>query len=299
MSSKALPVVRTTDDLTPEWLGAVLGRRSVTIDSIEQIGTGQMSQSYRVRFRAGDGEPASVVVKLASADPGSRATGVTLGAYRREICFYRGLAERIDVALATCHHAEYDDAEGWFTLVLDDVRDAAPGDQIAGCTVEQARIAARTLARLQAPVLGDLHVGTADYLNQPNPLTQQLAAALLPGFLERYAGRIAPEHVEVCRRFVGVLDAWAADQRPPLGLVHGDFRLDNLLFSDGACTVVDWQTVSWGPALYDLSYFLAGALDPAERRAHEEELVRLYRDELVAQGAQPSPGSSAGRSTAA
>ena len=96
-------------------------------------------------------------------------------------------------------------------------------------------------------MLGDLAVGAAPYLNQPSPLTQQLAAALLPGFLERYGYRVAPEHAEVCRRFVAVLDAWAADRRPPLGLVHGDYRLDNLLFTpDGGCKVVDWQTVSAG-----------------------------------------------------
>ena len=107
-------------------------------------------------------------------------------------------------------------------------------------------------------MLGDLHVGAADWLNQPNPLNQALLTALLPGFLERYGDRIAPEHAEVCERFVAVADAWAADRRPPLGLVHGDYRLDNLLFAADGCTVVDWQTVSWGPAMLDASYFIAG-----------------------------------------
>jgi hypothetical protein len=229
------------------------------------------------------------VVKLASNDSISRATGVGMGAYRREVSFYRNLAPRIGGPLPGCHLAEFDEAEGWFTLVLEDIVGATQGDQIAGCSVEEAQIAIRALARVQAPVLNDLALATADYLNLPSPLTQELAGALLPGFLERYGSRVKPEHADVCRRFVAVIDAWAADRRPPLGLVHGDFRLDNLLFAEDTCKVVDWQTVGWGPAMLDVSYFIGGALDPDARRAHEQELVRLYHSELIARGAGEVP----------
>lgn len=277
-------ILKSPDEITDAWLSAALGREGLKVTGTERIGTGQMSQNHRVTFTANGGAPETVVVKLASDDPTSRATGVGMGAYWREISFYRQLAERLGPPIPTCHLAAYDDADGWFTLVLEDVPGAHQGDQIAGCTLDEARSAVATLARIHAPVLGDMHVGSADYLNQPNPLNQQLMAAVLPGFLERYAGRLAPEHVEVIERFAAVMDAWEADQRPPLGLIHGDYRLDNLLFSDGECKVVDWQTLSWGPAVYDLSYFLSAALEPEDRRAHEEELVRLYHDGLLAHG---------------
>jgi hypothetical protein len=278
-------MIKTLEDLTPGWLAGVLGQTSLTIDGTQAIGTGQMSQSHRISFTGPDG-PGTVVLKLASDDPTSRGTGVGMGAYWREVSFYQELAGRLAGPVPECHHAEYDPGEGWFTLVLEDIKGAQQGDQIAGCSVEEARAAMRTLAQVHGPVLGDLHVGTAGFLNQPNPLNQALASALLPGFLERYEDRVAPEHREVCERFVPVLDAFSADRRPPLGLVHGDYRLDNLLFSNGDCRVVDWQTVSWGPAHLDLSYFIAGAFDPPERRAHEEELVRLYHDGLLEHGVQ-------------
>ncbi len=79
-------------------------------------------------------------------------------------------------------------------------------------------------------------------------------------------------------------DAWEADQRPPLGLVHGDYRLDNILFHNEACTVVDWQTLGWGPVMRDAAYFIGGALPVEERRAHEASLLRAYYDELLAHG---------------
>lgn len=264
----------------------MLGRAGLELLSTERIGTGQMSQSHRVRFTGDGGEPESVVVKLASSDPTSRATGVGMGAYFREIAFYRNLAERIGEPLPRCLGAEYDASEGWFTLVLEDIVGARQGDQIAGCSVDEARIALRELARVQAPVLGDLALGAADWLNLPNPLDQALLTQLLPAFLERYADRIDPAHAKVCERFVPSCDAWASDRHPPLGLVHGDYRLDNLLFENGGCKVVDWQTVAWGSAVVDAAYFVGGGLAVDDRRAHEEELVRGYHGELLAQGVQ-------------
>ena len=277
-------LIRTPEEITADWLTAVLGRSDLELLETERIGTGQMSQSHRVSFRVADAHPETVIVKLASDNAISRATGVGLGAYLREIEFYRSLAARIGGPLANCHLAEYDAADGWFTLVLDDAVGAVAGDQIAGCSVEQAQVALRALARIHAPVLGDLALGTADYLNQPSPLNQALLTQLLPGFLERYGARLAAEHVELCQRFVVSADGWIADQRPPLGLVHGDYRLDNLLFGEDACTVVDWQTVSWGPAMSDISYFIGGGLSVEDRRAHEEQLVRLYHRELLRHG---------------
>ncbi len=72
--------------------------------------------------------------------------------------------------------------------------------------------------------------------------------------------------------------------------MHGDYRLDNLLFGEPASpqpfTVVDWQTVGWGPVMSDVAYFLGGGLAVEDRRAHEEELVRAYYDALVAAGVE-------------
>ena len=292
-------LVRTPEEITAAWLSEALAGGPLEIDSIERIGTGQMSQNHRIAYTAADGSRRTVVVKLASDDPVSRATGVGLGAYLREITFYRELAARIGGPLPPCHLALYDDAEGWFTLVLDDVAPATQGDQIAGCTAEEARTAMVSLARIHAPVMGDLALGSAAWLNQPNPLNQALLAQVFAGFLERYGERIDPDHVKVCERLIPSADGWSNDRRPPLGLVHGDYRLDNLLFGAGTCHVVDWQTVSWGPAMLDASYFLGNGLSIEDRRAHEEELVRIYYEALRSGGVSAFSWEACWRSTAA
>ena len=279
MSLRTVPVVRTADELTAEWLAAALGRDSLRLTDVERIGTGQLSETLRATFDGG-----TAVIKLAAQDPTSRATGVGMGAYLREVSFYQKLASRIVGPVPKCHFADYEPAEGWFTLVLEDIANATQGDQIKGCDVEQAALALRALADIHAPVLGDVALGSSDWLNQPNPLNQALLTQLLPVFLERYAGRIREQHIEVCERLVASLDAMAADRRPPLGVVHGDYRLDNLLFRADGCKVVDWQTVGWGPAMTDASYFLGSGLSIEDRRAHEQDLLGEYHAALLAHG---------------
>lgn len=284
-------VLRTVDELTAEWLAAALRTGPVAAFEAEPVGTGQMSDSHRVRISyadTGDSGPPTVLLKTASSDERSRATGVGLGAYDREVRFYRELAPRIGGPLAACHFAEIDPEEGWFSLLLEDVAPAVQGDQIAGCTPDEAQLAIHELARLHAPVFADSQLGATPWLNQDFPLNQAILEQLLPAFFERYGERVTAEHREVCVRFVASLDGWLGDRRPPLGLVHGDYRLDNLLFGAEAAPhrfiAVDWQTVGWGPVMTDASYFLGGSLRVEDRRAHEERLVREYHEALHAHG---------------
>src|SRR3954471_1115385 len=276
-------LVRRPEDLDSAWLSTVLGA-PVRDFALTRIGTGQMSESYRVALDW-DGEPASVVLKVAASDPTSRATGVGLGAYEREIRFYREIAPRLEgAALARCHSALFDAAEGWFTLLLGDAGPAVQGDQIRGCTPDEARLAIAELARLHAPLLGDPELAATPWLNQDSPLNQALLAQLWTGFLERYQERLAPDHRALIERFLQSVDGWALDRRAPLGLVHGDYRLDNLLVrAEGSplpFCVVAWQPVGWGPAMSDAAYFTGGSLTVDDRRAHEDELLRAYFDAL-------------------
>jgi thiamine kinase-like enzyme len=289
-------LIRTDADVSPAWLAGALGTGPIADLELAPIGTGQMSLTYRATLTYADPEqagPASVVIKLAAADETSRSTGIALGIYEAEIRFYQEIAPRIGGPLATCHLAGFDSSEGWFTLVLEDVAPAVQGDQIAGCTVEEARVGVRELARLHAPVLGDPELERSQWLNRPSPVNQALVTQLLGGFLERYGERVSPEHQAVCRRLVESLDGWLAERPEPLGLVHGDFRLDNLLFGepneDRPLTVVDWQTVGWGGAMNDVSYFLGSGLSVEDRRAHERALVEEYHAMLSTLGARELP----------
>lgn len=286
--------MRTTDiverptDLTVEWLSAALDT-PVRGFVFERIGTGQMSECYRVALTYADScdGPRSVVLKVAATDPVSRQTGLALGLYEREVRFYTDIAPGLDGPIAPCHQAGFDAETGAFHLLLGDAAPAVVGNEIHGATVEQALLALAELGRVHAPLLGDAAMANADWLNRESPMNQALIGQLYAGFLGRYADRIAPAHREVCEQLVASFDAYVASEgapQRPHGLVHGDYRLDNMLFgeagADRALTVVDWQTVAWGPAMTDVAYFLGCALPDELRREHYEALLRAYHNAL-------------------
>jgi ecdysteroid kinase len=278
-------VIERPSELTVGWLTAALGV-PVTDFAFDRIGTGQMSECYRVRLRYADGTsgPGSVVLKVAATDPVSRQTGLALGLYEREVRFYTDIAPGLgDGPIAPCHHAAFDAEKGAFHLLLGDAGPAVVGDEIRGATVEQAMLALTELGRVHAPLLGDTAMANADWLNRESPMNQAVIGQLYAGFIDRYRDLIAPEHREVCERLVASFDGYVDSAADGLkGLVHGDYRLDNMLFgqaeADRPLTVVDWQTVTWGPAMTDVAYFLGCALDDEHRRGHYEALLRAYHD---------------------
>jgi hypothetical protein len=279
-------VVERPSDLTAEWLSEALGT-PVTGFAFERIGTGQMSECYRVAltYADQDARPDSVVLKVAATDPSSRQTGLALGLYEREVRFYTDIAPGLDGPVAPCYHSAYDAGTGAFHLLLGDAAPAAVGDEIHGATREQAILALTELGKLHAPLLDDSAVAHADWLNRDLPMNQALIGQLYAGFSERYADRITPEHRAVCERLVSGFDAYAAAEADRLhGLVHGDYRLDNLLFgqvgAERLLTVVDWQTVTWGPAFTDVAYFLGCALPNDHRRDHYAALLQAYHEGL-------------------
>jgi ecdysteroid kinase len=279
--------IERCDDLTADWLTAALGAGTVAEFGTERIGTGQMSECYRVTLRYADGQtgPPSVVLKVAATDPASRQTGLALGLYEREVRFYTDIAPGVDGPVAPCYSSGYDNETGIFHLLLGDAAPAVVGDEIRGATVEQALLAMTELGRLHAPLLGKTQMADVEWLNREAPMNQALITQLYAGFAERYTDRIAPKHREVCERLIASFDAYHAESPGHVhGLVHGDYRLDNMLFgqrgADRALTVVDWQTVTWGPAMIDVAYFLGCALRDDIRRDNYDALLRAYYDAL-------------------
>jgi hypothetical protein len=159
--------VATVEAITPEWTTAVLEhnglRATVRRVTTEPVGTGQMGSSYRlfIDYAAGNG-PHRLIVKLPATDPASRAAG-QLG-YRSETTFYREVAHRIHVDIPQCYLAAMNERGDGFTLVLEDLAPAQQGDQIAGCTVDQARAAAINVAGLHAPTWNDRSLRELDWL---------------------------------------------------------------------------------------------------------------------------------------
>jgi hypothetical protein len=107
-------------------------------------------------------------------------------------------------------------------------------------------------------------------------------------FRERYADNLEPEFMAICERLCEMRELQQNREPTVRCLIHGDFRLDNMLFDiqGGAeeIAVLDWQTVAVGSPLTDIGYFMGTGIGDALRRAHEHELLQLYCAEMTARG---------------
>jgi hypothetical protein len=292
-------VTATAADLTPAFLSAALadatGGAAVTSVDMTVVGTGQMGDCLRLSLTYDDpaAGPRSLVAKLPSGDDNSRAAAQMVRAYEIEVSFYRHLAPGLQVRAPRCYYARLDLDDNDFVLLLEDIAAGRQGDQLAGCTPDEAAAAAAQLPGLHAPRWGDPDLVGLDWLNRSNPEGDGMFAgiirALYPGFLERYADRLSPDVVTLSETVVASLESLNANRPRPWTVTHGDFRLDNLLFPAHPATadqvvVVDWQTCSLGPGVGDLAYFIGGSLSVEDRRTHEEDLVRDYHARMTAAG---------------
>lgn len=282
------------DAVTSAWLGDLLSAK-ISALTWHPIGTGQVADSVRFTIEYGGGDtagPATLAAKFAAADPTSRATAAMFGLYTKEVHFYREAAPLLDVRTPHIHFADVSADGNECLLLFEDLGPARQGDQVGGCTLADARAAIRQAAAVHGPSWRNTALLEAGWLAP----VSAFADALIPlygqaqtVFRERYADMLEPELMAVCEGLAALAPHWFKREIARLSIVHGDFRLDNMLFEirGGAepIAVLDWQTASAGNPLVDIGYFMGCGIGDALRRAHGAELLALYRAEMANYGA--------------
>jgi phosphotransferase family enzyme len=296
-ASSRPPLVADPDLVTPEWLthvlrhaGAIDAATKVSSFEASSIGTGQVGANVRYALsydRTGPQGPATVVGKFSSRDEASAAAGVATLTYETEVAFYRDLAHTVDISRPHCHFAELRSGTAEVVLVMEDIAPAEPGDQIAGCTVQQASLAVEEAARLHGPRWGDPTLQEFSWLDRgdTNAGIAAMLSAIWEAFTERYRATLDPVTLEAGPQLAALAPALLADGSSPRTPVHSDYRLDNMLFATSGegrpLTVVDWQTVQLGVGPSDVAYFLGSAFEPERRRSCERDLLIRYHRALV------------------
>lgn len=294
------PDIRPPQAIDAAWLTAMLREAGVDaqVDGVRArpIGTGQIGDSVRFELsyaHAPAGAPASLVGKFPAAGAESRATGVRLGNYFREVRFYQQLAPTARISTPRCWLADVDEASHDFVLIMEDLAPAEPGDQLKGVSLEQARQVIVQAAKLHASHWDDDGLDALPWVSgskaaPASAATDDAAAMLWQAFKARYGPRLQPDWIEVGDRLTANFGRVGALREGPRCLTHNDFRPDNMMFATSAggraVTVLDWQSFAYGVGATDVAYFLAGALPTEVRRAAEPELLGLYHRTLLAEG---------------
>ncbi len=284
-----------TIGLDPVWVAAnslVDGRSPTAAEFAGFIGTGQMSRNARFTLDWGGGPgPATVVVKVPSAEEGTRTLSFDHGVYRRECEFYSQVAPLVDVAAPRALAVHFDEDGQDFAVVLEDLVGSEQGDQFTEPSDDQLVLAIEQAAALHAPVWGRTDSpALASYRED----AEQRAGvtSLLPAFLdavfERLGPGLEPDVLTMLERFAGLVDRWQQLRAEPVTLVHGDFRPDNFMFGVAEdaplIMVVDWQTLTLGLGVTDVAYLLGAAITPERRRLVEHDMLARYREELAGRG---------------
>ena len=309
MEPNSIEIPHGLADITPEWLTEALsdadrGGARVSAIEVERIGDGVgfMGEIARLRLAydgPAEGAVRSVVAKTPITVPELRHMGLLYGFYEKEHGFYAHFADQIgiDVPRALVNLADHH--EGRFVLILEDLQGFRPGDQLDSCSLDEAHDILSRLAALHArwwehPLL-DEH---ADWLPSPGSTyfevirgaylaqvgTQGAFGALMPDWLNDLV-QLNADHYDV------LFDLGAG--RRPFTLLHGDFRIDNMMFGlpggDRPFVLLDWQLPMRLNPMFEVVYFVGGSLPVEMRRANEEALIRGYHDGLVAGGVTGYP----------
>lgn len=292
------------DQFTPEWLTAAL-RRSGTLREASVVsvvpsslgeGFGLLGSLARLSLgydRHEAGAPASVIVKFPAIPEMNRGLARQFRVYEREYRFFAQVAPSIATRVPRLHFLDFEEASGDAVIGLEDLAPARVGDQLVPPSRAEVTQAMDELVKLHiarwgradaaelawVPYLQDpVWVQVAASMEQFWPVFQQNLGHTLTPYMRRVGDAFSSNVVSLLQRL----------SQPPVTLLHGDFRLDNLFFAtkpgEDQLVVIDWQLISRGKGPYDVAYFMSQSLEPGDRAATEGDVLKRYHEALLAAG---------------
>ncbi|MEM7020322.1 MAG: phosphotransferase, partial [Pseudomonadota bacterium] len=272
--------------------------------------------------------PESMVLKIPTASK-NRIQGQTMGLYEKEIRFYRDLNPLLNIRSPAHYYSALDIADDpdvvlermqglnklpmwliavltklarWliaktprrYVLLIEDLSGYRIGDQMQGCSDEDARRVLRAIASLHGQFWESEQLASMSWI-MPVTLTSKIIHMI---FLQSIGKFRAANEYQLSDRQGQIID-WVTENgialteklgEEPATLLHGDVRLDNICFDDDSQDVLlfDWQTMQRGPAGMDLAYFLSAAMPIEADESRINALIAFYHGQLQANGVEIS-----------
>ncbi|MCP4390894.1 MAG: DUF1679 domain-containing protein, partial [Gammaproteobacteria bacterium] len=289
------------DALTSEWLTSTMRTAGILPDGVvtsfaaSPIEDGYTASVFRLELEydatRGDA-PAALVVKFHSSSSATRRLFENLGIYEKEVRFYQTHAREHALPVPNCYGAEFNQANGDFVILLEDLSAARQGNWEQD-PVGDIRTALTHLAQIHASFWGDPQLQRHNWITQVTDLDDP--PSYLPLWEENlaevkrlYRDQLAPVAWSICdkwlRHWDQVMSCLGQDTHT---LVHTDAHLGQMFFPTAELprfVLFDWQnpSKSWGAE--DVIHAIVTDLDIEERRQHETMLINHYYDCLCRQG---------------
>ena len=274
------------DSVSSDWLSAVL-QVPVTGFTVLDSHAGTTGRALlELTYGKVTDAPHRLFVKLPPTDERQRQFVTSSGMGRREAQFYESLAAELPVRVPHCYFAASDAAGDAYIMLLENLVDS-------GCTFKNAsrrysldyiRQILAAFARLHAAYWDSPRFAFDLAWVQP-PVQHEIGAQLIARALQTRAATMPTVFTDMCELYLAHTDAihrlWLRGEPT---LIHGDVHDGNLFFDADQPGFLDWAMVARGPAMRDVGYFLAGNLTPQDQRDSGRDMLRYYREQLLAQG---------------
>lgn len=273
-----LPIPDGVSKLSQAWLQAALAPHltgplaSFDLEPLGE-GVGILGELSRVQlsYRDGASGPSSIIAKFPARAHENRDLAHAAGYYATELDFYTHVAADLPIRVATAYYSDIDLGSGDFVLLLEDLGAGEIGDQVAGSDADRSRRAILEIAKVHVDWWDRVDADAPWLRSWDSPtfvaFVEEVLPAMWPIALSQFKTRVGPASIAAAERLVKVLPPLMAEiARPPRTLVHGDFRLDNLVFGlpgkGNGVAVLDWQIAGKGRGPYDVAYTSVKASRP-------------------------------------
>ncbi|WP_164936736.1 phosphotransferase [Bradyrhizobium vignae] len=289
---KAPEILDSLEQISPEWLQRLFAHSGtevplVTIARNEQIGQGTVCSTAKVNIAYNIPSPApqTVFAKFHPASPHLGAKAVRFGYFPREVAAYNLLSSDPPVQIPRVYLAQTNKEGTKLNLVLEDLSHRCRlGNQLDGCNTAEAAAVVEQLARLHRRFLNSKELnqitwGVEQCFDKSHLETSYSSGATICH--DRFANQLGKAEFSIIDEFGPLVGSWWDRKSDFRTLLHGDPRVDNILFEMGAggnpsAYLVDWQLARIGDPQIDVAYFLTGSLSAQDRRTCERDLVKRH-----------------------
>lgn len=293
-------VVKSTTAITSDWLTEALKERGLLQSRVADLqhetigaGVGLMGELGRlsVTYAQDESLPSTMIAKCAAQNENIEVARI-LDFYNREVNFYNKIGKDCLLNVPDSYYGHVNQDTYDCALLLEDLGDVSPRDQLVGASVEEAESAIRRIAAMHAKWWNKTE---SDWMypcmsvEEAGRLQQLLYLPALEATIEKFSDFLEDKSIRLLR-LVGERypDFWSNHLRAPDTFIHGDYRQDNMIYSDGSldAKVMDWQISGAGKGILDVTYFMCQSLPAGLRAEIEQEMLKLYVSELADNGVQ-------------
>ncbi len=286
----------TPADITAEWLTEALRTTQPDIE-VTQVKVLDQHTGTTGRMRVGltyaDGSdgPESMFVKLAPFEEKQQRLVSATDMGRREARFYADLRAETPMHAPLAYYAAYGEDRNEYVMLLEDLEAKGCGfnSRLQPQTEEHAAKLIEGFGHLHAHFWNDPRFDNELSWIEP-PMRGHYGAKLIGSALDQFGDEFGKDFVALCRLYIdnddAIVDLWDEGERT---LVHGATHAGNHFVDGDKVGIYDWAVICQAPGIRDLAIYLGNSCEPELRRAEEHNLIKTYRETLIAGGVEDAP----------